>query len=107
MDVFDFHKFFSWQNLLPYNYFGGSACLTGCYHLKVPILRKKNATNSSTSTDPFSAATETFVLGNLFKLCKICHHIRTGSSLLGIMKRIGRICHIFLHLHPQTAIKFL
>ena len=41
MDVFNFHEFFSSQNLLPYNYFGGSACLTGCYHLKVPILRKK------------------------------------------------------------------
>ena len=79
MDVFNFHEFFSWQNLLPYNYFGGSACLTGFYHLKVPILRNKNATNSSTSTDPFSAATKTFVLVKLFKLCKICHHIRTGS----------------------------
>ena len=71
MDVFNFHEFFSSQNLLPHNYFGGSACLTGCYHLKVNILRKKkNATNSSTSTDPFSAATKTFLLGNLFKLVR-------------------------------------
>ena len=31
MDVFNFHEFFSSQNLLPYNYyFGASACLTGC-----------------------------------------------------------------------------
>ena len=31
MDVFNFHEFFSSQKLLPYNYFGSSACLTGCY----------------------------------------------------------------------------
>ena len=37
---------------------------------KVPVLRKINATNSSTSTDPFSAATKTLVLGNLFKLVR-------------------------------------
>ena len=35
--------------------------------LKVPFLRTNKATNSSTSTDPFSAATKTLVLGNLFK----------------------------------------
>ena len=35
--------------------------------LKVPVLRRNKATNSSTSTDPFSAATKTLVLGNLFK----------------------------------------
>ena len=70
MDVFNFHEFFPSQNLLPYNYFGGSACLTGCYHLKVPVLRKKNATNSSTSTDRFSAATKTLVLGKLFKFVR-------------------------------------
>ena len=37
---------------------------------KVPVLRKINATNSSTSTDAFSAATKTLVLGNLFKLVR-------------------------------------
>ena len=35
--------------------------------LKVPVLRRNKATNSSTSTDQFSAATKTLVLGNLFK----------------------------------------
>ncbi|MCO0615674.1 hypothetical protein M8756_20680 [Lutimaribacter sp. EGI FJ00015] len=35
---------------------------------KVPVLRRNKATNSSTSTDPFSAATKILVLGNLFKL---------------------------------------
>ena len=35
--------------------------------LKVPALRRNKATNSSTSTDPFSAATKTPVLVNLFK----------------------------------------
>ena len=35
--------------------------------LKVPVLRRNKATNSSISTNPFSAATKTFVLGNLFK----------------------------------------
>ena len=34
---------------------------------KVSALRRNKATNSSTSTDPFSAATKTLVLGNLFK----------------------------------------
>ena len=34
MGVFNFHEFFSWQNLLPYDYFGGSSCLTVCYHEK-------------------------------------------------------------------------
>ena len=34
---------------------------------KVPVLRRNKVTNSSTSTDPFSAATKTLVLGNLFK----------------------------------------
>ena len=33
----------------------------------VPVLRRNKATNSSISTDPFSAATKTLVLGNLFK----------------------------------------
>ena len=35
--------------------------------LKVPVLRRNKATNSSTSTDPLSAATKALVLGNLFK----------------------------------------
>ena len=34
---------------------------------KISVLRRNKATNSSTSTDPFSAATKTLVLGNLFK----------------------------------------
>ena len=34
MDVSNFHEFFSSQNLLPYNYFGGSACSAICYHEK-------------------------------------------------------------------------
>ena len=35
--------------------------------LKTPVFRRNKATNSSTSTNPFSAATKTFVLGNLLK----------------------------------------
>ena len=35
---------------------------------QVSVLRRDKGTNSSTSTDPFSAATKTLVLGNLFKL---------------------------------------
>ena len=34
MGVFNFHEFFSSQNLLPYNYFGASACSAICYHEK-------------------------------------------------------------------------
>ena len=32
MGVLNFHEFFSAQNLLPYNYLGGSACSAICYH---------------------------------------------------------------------------
>ena len=35
---------------------------------KVPVLRRNKATNSSSSTDPISAAKKTLGLGNLFKL---------------------------------------
>ena len=38
MGVLNFHEFFSSQNLLPYNYFGCSACLTICYHEKIERL---------------------------------------------------------------------
>ena len=34
---------------------------------KVPISKRNKPTNSSTLTDPFSAATKTLVLGNVFK----------------------------------------
>ena len=48
---------------------------------KVPVLRRNKATNSSTSTDQFLAATKPLVLGNLFKLVRfaitlaraVCH----------------------------------
>ena len=48
---------------------------------KVPVLRRNRATNSSNSTDPFSAATKAQVIGNLFKLARfaitfareVCH----------------------------------
>ena len=48
---------------------------------KVLVLRRNEATNSSTSTHPFSAATKTLILGNLFKLVRfaitfaraVCH----------------------------------
>ena len=35
--------------------------------LKVPVLGRNKAADSSTSTDPFSTATKILVLGNLFK----------------------------------------
>ena len=46
----------------------------------LPVLAPR-ATNSSTSTDPFSAGTKTLILGNLFKLVRfaitfaraVCH----------------------------------
>ena len=34
---------------------------------KIPVLRRNKATKPSSSTDPFSAAMKTLVLGNLFK----------------------------------------
>ena len=104
-----------WMFLIFMNFFlRRTSCLIRCvglFNRLLPLegshLEEKKCHQLQYFNRPFSAATKTFVLGNLFKLCKICHHIRTGSSLLGIMKRIGRICHIFLHLYPQTAIKFL
>ena len=38
--------------------------------LRVPVLRRNKATNSTNSTDPFSAATKTLVLGHLLKFLK-------------------------------------
>ena len=35
--------------------------------LKAPVFRRNKATNSNTSTHPFSAPTKTLVLGNLLK----------------------------------------
>ena len=42
MGVFNFHEFFSSQNLSPYNYFGGSSCSTICYHKKKGVTRPFN-----------------------------------------------------------------
>ena len=67
--------------------------------LKVPVLRRNKATNSSTSTDPLSAAT---CIKEFIQVWKICRHIRTGILPLGIMKRIRRLSY-FLHLYSQVA----
>ena len=39
--------------------------------LKISILRRNKGTNASTSTDPFSAAMKTLVLGNSFRLVRL------------------------------------
>jgi len=69
--------------------------------LKVPVLRRNKATNSSASTDPFSTATKTVALGNL-SLKDLPLHSHGGILPLGIMKRI-RLLSYFLHLYPQAA----
>ena len=68
---------------------------------KVSVLRRNKATNSSTSTYPFSAATKTLVFGNLFKLVRFAIRIRTGSLPLGIMRRIRRLPYFSSSLSPS------
>ena len=69
---------------------------------KVSVLRWNIPTNSSTSTDPFSAATKTknekVIYSSLFDLPS---HSQ-GRMPLGIMKRIRRLLN-FLYLYPQVA----
>ena len=55
--------------------------------LKVPVLRTNKAINSSTSTDPFSDATKTLVLGNLFKFERFAITFARGILPLGIIKK--------------------
>ena len=72
--------------------------------LRVPVLRRNKATNSTTSTDPFSAATRTLVLGHLFKfLKKDLQHICTGILPLGMNKTIFIIIFFIFIPRCQTS----
>ena len=68
--------------------------------LKVPVLKRYKATNSSTSTE--LSCNKTLVLGNLFKSERDLPSHSHGYLPLGIMKRVRRLSY-FLHLYPQVA----
>ena len=71
---------------------------------KVPVLRRNKATNPSTSTDPFSAATKTLVLGNLFKLVRSAITFARAVCIGGNEKNTRRLSYFpRLHLYPQVA----
>ena len=58
---------------------------------KVPFLRRNKVTNSSTSTDPFSAAAKPLVLDNLFKhVWFAITFARVVRLPLGIMTRMRK-----------------
>ena len=70
---------------------------------KGPFFRRNKVTNSSSSTDPFSAAAKTLVLGNLFKhVWFAITFARVVRLPLGIMTRMRRLSN-FLPLYPQVA----
>ena len=62
---------------------------------KVPLLRRNKATNSSTSTDRFSAATKTFVL----RISQF--HLRWASQALAeTTARLASVAHFIFLLSP-------
>ena len=70
---------------------------------QVPVLKRNKLTNSITSNHPFFSSNENHrIYSNSFTLFKTYHHIRTGSLLLGVVKRIDD-CHICLHLYSQVV----
>ena len=67
----------------------------------VPVMRRNKATNPSASTDPFSAATKTLVLGNLFKLVRSAITFARAVCIGGNEKNTRRLSYFpRLHLYP-------
>ena len=64
----------------------------------VPVMRRNKATNPSASTDPFSAATKTLVLGNLFKLVRSAITFARAVCIGGNEKNTRRLSY-FPRLH--------
>ena len=64
---------------------------------RFPLLRRNKATNSSTLTDPFSAATKTLVLGIIYSSLKDLPSHSHGPFAIGDNEKNKRIA-IFLHL---------
>ena len=71
---------------------------------KVPVLRRNKATNPSTSTDPFSAATKTFVLGNLFKLVRSAITFARAVCIGGNEKNTRRLSYFPSSLSPSGKV---
>ena len=86
--------------------------MTGPSASKVPVLRRNKATNFSTSTDPFSAATKTLAShAGVFRGARfsslptntVCSSLldHTGSLQLGIITRIKRLSFFSSFLPPS------
>ena len=71
---------------------------------KVPVLRRNKATNPSTSTDPFSAATKAFVLGNLFKLVGSAITFARAVCIGGNEKNTRRLSYFPSSLSPSGKV---
>ena len=59
----------------------------------VSVMRRNKATNPSASTDPFSAATKTLVLGNLFKLVRSAITFARAVCIGGNEKNTRRLSY--------------
>ena len=67
-------------------------------------MRRNKATNPSALTDPFSAATKTLVLGNLFKLVRSAITFARAVCIGGNEENTRRLSYFpRLHLYPQVA----
>ena len=71
---------------------------------KVLVLRRNKATKPGTSSDPFSAATKTLVLGNLLKLVRSAIPFARAVCFGGNEKNTRQLSYFpRLHLYPQVA----
>ena len=69
---------------------------------KVPVLRRNKATNSSTSTHPFSAATKTLKLEIYSNFLDLPSHSH-GQFTIGDNEKEKDDCHVFLHLNLSPS----
>ena len=70
----------------------------------VPVMRRNKATNPSASTDPFSAATKTLVLGNLFKLVRSAITFARAVCIGGNEKNTRRLSYFPSSLSPSGKV---
>ena len=70
---------------------------------RFPLLRRNKATNSSTLTDPFSAATKTLVLGIIYSSLKDLPSHSHGPFAIGDNERIRGLPYFFISVYLQVA----
>ena len=87
-------------NKARYNIYGN---LLPVFSTKVPVLRRNKATNSSTLTYPFSAATKTLVLGIIYSSLKDLPSHSHGPFAIGDNEKNKTIAYFFISVYPQVA----